>query len=225
MINLIPDNIRENNRYAYRNVGLLRYTMISVFTIAAIGAITALSIFGMLQTSKDMQTQIDEQNQKLTTYKTLEKQGEALSTQLNTIGSLLNRQVNFSVLLPQIAKIMPEGAILKELNFSTSDILATTSTGTKNTPSNSGGTASTPPVAAAVQKPFVILAGIKDRNVATTLLENIRVNDKLFTDADLIELNQVSAADGDATVFSRYKYEVTINAYLKKQTNTSGIAK
>jgi cytochrome bd-type quinol oxidase subunit 2 len=55
MINLIPDNIRINNRYALRNVRLARYTALAVLTMAAIVAITGLSILNMDRTENNMQ--------------------------------------------------------------------------------------------------------------------------------------------------------------------------
>jgi hypothetical protein len=103
---------------------------------------------------------------------------------------------------------MPPGAVLKQLNFSASDILS------------SSGTTS---ISSSTQKPFIILAAVKDRSVATTLLENIKASKDLFTDADIVDVSQdVKGASTDAnslpSITARYPYQVTINAYLKKQT-------
>jgi hypothetical protein len=216
MINLIPDNIRANNKYAHRNVLLLRYTALSALTMVAIMAITGLSILGMLQTQSSIQDQISEQNNKLATYKSLDKQGEQLSEQINTIGSLLNRQVTFSTLLPGIAKIMPQGAILKELDFSTSDILPSTTPVNQSTGSSPGGAAAAA-ATATTQKPFIILAAISDRTIAATLLNNVKAEKDLFTDADLVEVTQTNTGSTTSSaVSSHYPYQVTINAYLKK---------
>jgi hypothetical protein len=208
MINLIPELTRTNNRYAQRNTRLIRYTAVAVFTMALIMIITVVSILGMNNTKSNLQKQANDENQKLATYKPLQAQGQELSDQLTTINTLLNRQVTFSTLLPSVAKIMPPGAVLKQLNFSASDILS------------SSGTTS---ISSSTQKPFIILAAVKDRSVATTLLENIKASKDLFTDADIVDVSQdVKGASTDAnslpSITVRYPYQVTINAYLKKQT-------
>jgi hypothetical protein len=128
VINLIPEATRLNNRYALRNTRLIRYTAVSIFTMLSIMVITGISILGMKSTEGDLHKQADEENAKLASYKPLQAQGQALSEQITTINTLLNRQVEFSSLLPAIAKIMPPGAVLKQLNLSTSDILPAGST-------------------------------------------------------------------------------------------------
>jgi Tfp pilus assembly protein PilN len=220
MINLIPDYYRANNRYALRNLHLMRYTTVSFLTMAAIAAVTILSILGMLHTQSSLQKQIDTQEQKLAVYKPLEAQGQQLSDQISTISSLLNRQVTFSTLLPSIAKIMPNGAILKELDFSTSDILATSKPAT-GAPAEGGAAAS----AASVQKPFVIQAAVHDRATATTLLENVKASKDLFTDADLVDVTQNLTENAGTSTFGKYPYQVTINAYLKKVSSPTGASK
>jgi Tfp pilus assembly protein PilN len=212
MINLIPDEIRINNRFALRNVKLARYTVVAILTMVSIAAITGLSILNMNRTENNLKQESDEQSQKLAAYKPLENKGKQLSNQLTTINTLLNRQVKFSELVPNIAKLMPPGAVLRELDFSTSDILAGGTTPAAGTSASSSVSA---------QKPFIIQASVKDRAVASTLLENIKASNSLFIDADIVSVNQSTkgtSADANAlpTVSSRYPYDVTINAYLKK---------
>lgn len=209
MINLIATPIRVNNRYALRNVRLIRYTVVSAFTMAAIGLITGASILNMKSTQDDLQNQIDAQNQQMASYKKVQDQGKQLSDQLSTINTLLNRQVTFSELLPGIAKVLPPGAVLRQLDFSTSDILSTPGASSASTGSSSQ------------KKPFVIQAAVTDRNVAGTLLENIKASTDLFTDADLVSVSHADTStsgspDSPPSITKRYPYQVTINAYLKK---------
>jgi Tfp pilus assembly protein PilN len=221
VINLIPDGMRTNNRFALRNVKLARYTGVAILTMASIVAITGLSILNMKRTENNLQQQSDQQTQKLAAYKPLQNKSKQLSDELTTVNTLLNRQVKFSELLPNIAKLMPPGAVLRELDFSTSDIIA------GGTTSAAGASAS----AASGQKPFIIQASVKDRAVASTLLENIKASNNIFTDADIVSVNQSTtgtSADANAlpTVSSRYPFDVTINAYLKKiDTSKSSTAK
>jgi hypothetical protein len=140
MINLIPNEIRINNRFALRNVKLIRYTGVALLTMAVIVAITGLSILNMSRT---------------------------------------------------------------ENNLAGSSASSATST-------NSSGL-----------KPFIIQASVKDRTVASTLLENIKTSNSIFTDADIVSVNQSTkgtSTDANAlpSIGSKYPYDVTINAYLKK---------
>ncbi len=215
MINLIPEDIRIGNHYALLNVRLLHWASVLGLTIAAIGLISGLSILSTQRTQDSLQKQVDDQNQKLAAYKPLEAQGQQLSDKITTISNLLDRQVTFSTLLPKIAKIMPQGAILKGLDLSTSDIVQTAPVQpASGSPSGSPST----PAASTTQKPFVILAAVSDRSIAAILLENIKASKDLFSDADIVDITQSTPGSSDTpSVFSRYPYQVTINAYLKKQ--------
>jgi Tfp pilus assembly protein PilN len=210
MINLIPDEIRINNRYALRNVRFIKYTLVALLTMAAIAAITGLSILNMNRTEDNLQKQSEDQRKQLASYKPVQTKSKQLSDQITTINSLLARQIKFSELLPNIAKLMPPGAVLRELDFTTSDILAGSTT--------TGGSA---PASSSTQKPFLIQASVKDRAIASTLLENIKASKDIFTDADIVSVNQsLKGVSTDAnslpSINTRYPYDVTINAYLKK---------
>jgi Tfp pilus assembly protein PilN len=209
MINLIPNEIRINNRFALRNVKLIRYTGVALLTMAVIVAITGLSILNMSRTENNLQKQSADQKQNLASYKPVQDKSKQLSDEISTINTLLNRQIKFSELLPNIAKLMPPGAVLRELDFTTSDILAGSSASSATSTNSSG------------LKPFIIQASVKDRTVASTLLENIKTSNSIFTDADIVSVNQSTkgtSTDANAlpSIGSKYPYDVTINAYLKK---------
>jgi Tfp pilus assembly protein PilN len=210
MINLIPDEIRTNNRYALRNVRLVRYTFVALLTMAAIVAITGLSILNMNRTEKNLQKQSEDQRQKLASYKPVQDKSKELANQITTINTLLARQIKFSELLPNIANLMPPGAVLRELDFTTSDILAGAAAPGTNTPTST-----------TTLKPFLIQASVKDRAIASVLLENIKTSKDIFIDADIVSVNQSTkgtSADANTlpSINTKYPFDVTINAYLKK---------
>jgi hypothetical protein len=166
----------------------------------------------MNRTDNTFQQQSEQPAHNLATYIPLQDKIKQLSDQITTINTLLARQVKFSELLPSIAQLMPPGAVLEDLDFTTSDILNTT------TPAAGAASGS---ATSATQKPFILRAAVKDRTVASTLLNNIKTSKGLFTDADIVSVNQATkgtSTDANATpsITVRYPYEVTINAYLKK---------
>mgnify|MGYP003388103185 CR=1 FL=1 len=206
MINLIPDLAKQNIRYARRNTRLIRYTWISAGMALAITAVTGLSILNMQSSKNELQKELDSQNARLNNLKSVETQGQKLYDQIKTIDTLLTKQVRFSQFLPDIAKLLPPGAVLKQLDFTSSDLTGETSTAT-----------GTQPVAAGTDKPFIISAAVNSRSTATTLLENIKADKELFTSANLIDISQ-NGGDSPSGLSSKYPYVVTINAYFKKPT-------
>lgn len=219
MINLLPDDIKHNNRYAVRNSRLLRYTFLSAGTALSIVLITTISILTMLRSQQQLQAELERQNVKLNSLKRVEADGQKLYDRITAIDQLLDRQITYSTLLPELASILPPGAILKQLEFSTADLTGQTSQPTPNPQPAPGGGTTPAPVAKAPEKPFLIQAAVTNPEVATRLLENLRASKEWFTSADLIDVsNAATESSGDEDSLSkRYPYQVTINAYLKKK--------
>lgn len=211
MINLTPDKIKENTVYAKRNSRLLRYLLISGFTMFCILVITGITLVDMTQTKSDYEDQLAGQNAKIESYKTVEQKGQALYDQVSTIKELLNRQIKFSEMFPDFAKILPEGSIILALDFNANDFIGDTTAGQK-TPTKPE------------DKPFVIRAATVDSQTATTLLENIKARTDLFVGADIIDVVKIepSTSGTENQVASRYPYQVTINAYLKQKNQKTG---
>lgn len=224
MINLIADLVKTNTRYAVKNAALIRYTYLAIGTALAIGMITAVSILTMFNTQNSLNKQLDDQKSRLSGLQATETKGAKLYDQINTIQELLKRQIKFSDLLPEMAKVLPPGAIFKQLDISASDVVSSN----KTTQAATSGAVS-PTLA---NKPFVIHAATVDRDTANTLLENILARKDLFTNAEIIDITFVTAQNSgssngvnssDAAVANKYPYLVTINAYFNKKSTTPGL--
>lgn len=203
MINLTPDTVKQNTVYAKRNTRLVRYATISAATMLLIIVITGFTILDITKTQKDLNSQMDEQNSKIESFKQVEQQGQALFDQVTTIKELLNRQVKFSDMFPNFAKILPPGSIIMSLDFNANDFTGEAAAGQKATKPE--------------DKPFVIRAATTDSSTATILLENIKARTDLFVGADLIDIVKIEpSTGGENLVAQRYPYQVTINAYLKQ---------
>ncbi len=207
MINLIPDNVKASTHYAILNSKLIRYLAVSALTMVAIGLITGASLLRMRQVDENLQGQLNGQNQQITQLKPVEAQGQKLSDQITTIKELLNRQVKFSLVIPNIAKILPPGAVMSNLDFSVDDIVASATVKAS--------------AASAGDKPFVVSALVKDQDTAATLLDNINAKKDLFTAADTIDIKR----NADSVTATNYPYVTVINAYLKKQALTDTTSK
>lgn len=207
MINLIPDTTKKNTVFAKRNSLLLKYAFASALTMLMIVFITVASILKMTYTQNSLNNEFDNQQVKIASYKGVEQKGQALADQISTIKELLNRQIKFSELFPDFAKILPTGSIILSLDFKASDFTGEVAAGQKATKPE--------------EKPFVIRAATDSTQTATTLLENIKARTDLFVGADLIDITKLEAGSGENNVVvERYPYQVTINAYLKPKSSS-----
>lgn len=227
MINLIPDDIKLNTRFALKNQRLVRYMLISLGTMIAILVITGLTIFTMFQTRNNLRSDLDIKNGKINDLKPIEASGEKLFAKITTINELLNRQVKFSDILPQLGSAIPPNTVLIDLSLTTSDIVNDSKPKTTTTPAT--GVANS----TAVNKPLIIRARAKDRSLASTFLENIKKKTDLFSSADLITISYspvggngtgtTTGGEAGETFYSPYPWLMQINVYVNKKKPTTMI--
>lgn len=198
MINLLPPQKLANIRIARSNTVIRRYIELMLLSLAVI--ITALVVANHYLNVQQANVQkiIDEDQKALAKLEPIQKEAQQLSGTVNTIASLLSRDVRFSTLLEQIGGLMPSGAVLTGLQYSTDDLKA----------------------------PLVISAEVENEQTAAVLLNNINASD-LFASAEIQSINSVeedsstssSASDQAIATPSQYKYNATINAYFKETTS------
>lgn len=194
MINLLPPQKLANIRIARGNTVLRRYIELMLLSLAVIITAFVVANYFMNVQQANVQKIIDEDQKTLSKLEPVQKEAQQLSDTVNTIAGLLTRDVRFSTLLEQIGGIMPNGAVLTGIQYSTDDLKA----------------------------PLVISAQVEDEQTAAVLLNNINASD-LFASAEIQSINSVqenssassSAADQEVVKPTKYKYNATINAYFK----------
>ncbi len=117
MINLLPPDIKQEIIFARKNVMLVQYCVLA----GIVGlALVAILFFGLTIMSNDerlIKKAITEREATLASLKSSEDEAQELASQITTIGSLLNTELNYSDVIVQIGSLIPEGATLQNLDL------------------------------------------------------------------------------------------------------------
>jgi len=162
MINLLPPEVKENTKLAKYNVILLQYVFVIVI---AVGIMAYLMTFGrqaLTRTRSDIENSLSSDRARVAELKGVNDEATDLSNTINTIDTLLDREVKFSLLLQEIGSIMPPGAKLSALALSQD---------------------ATQPVRLSVDLTSAERAGVLQQNLAES---------EIFIGADIISVNQGS---------------------------------
>jgi hypothetical protein len=119
MINLLPDQIKEEIVYAKRNCVVVKW-ICSVLLIIVI--LVGMTIFGQIFINKNassIQSVTELTNQRIEdqNLESTQQDIEALSTNFKTVTQLLSQQLLFSKLFTKIGSIMPADAILSGITL------------------------------------------------------------------------------------------------------------
>jgi len=129
MINLIPDNLRDQLRYAQHNLLLRKYLLAIVFIAGVVAATFWIGMLALGRQSLDLENQLAAKNSQLAEYSDVLAQAQELSDTIDTIEALLDREIKFSQLLTEIASLVPSGASLNGISLSNEeDTLTLTAT-------------------------------------------------------------------------------------------------
>ena len=184
MINLLPRETKESYRYARRNSRMAKW--LTVMCVAFAG-LALLGIFGIIfldRTAKSYDSQVAsmENNLKQQQQAEAEKEVKDISNNLKLALQVLSKQVLYSQMLTQLAKIIPSNVALSNLTISQG------------------------------QSALDITAGTSDYNAATQLQVNLAdPQNQIFSKAEILNINcnSGSAEGGEAR---RYPCTVTIRA-------------
>ncbi len=168
MINLLPPELKQDYRYAYRNVRLIRWVL--VFGLSFIGLIV-IGVAGIIYIQQSTQTyasQVTEEQNLLNQQKlpATQAQVQNISNSLKLAVQVLSQEVLFSKLLEQLAAVTPSSAILTNLDLNQS------------------------------QSGVTITAQTANYNAATQLQVNLAdPANKIFSNADILSINCLSASE------------------------------
>lgn len=121
MINLLPPDLKSAYRYGRRNVILRRWVVAGLAALVGVGLLGTYGLLAFRQSTNDYNSQIStaqNQLQKDNLTQT-EKQTQGISSSLRLAVKVLGNEVLFSKLITQIGAVMPDGAVLSELDINT----------------------------------------------------------------------------------------------------------
>lgn len=117
MINLLPSDTKKARMYGRRNKRLVGYSL----SILSIGIITiSVALFNMQYVNADenrLKTEMAQRDAEVVTLEASQKDVEKISGQLKTIDKLYSGEVKFSVLVPKIGALLPNGVVLNALTL------------------------------------------------------------------------------------------------------------
>jgi Tfp pilus assembly protein PilN len=120
MINLLPPELQEQYQYGRRNMALRRWTVAMAFALAGVMLVTIAGLFLMQQSIVSHRNQVAQTEKLLGEQKLEETQAHAkeITGSIKLATDVLSREVLFSQLLTQIAKVIPPNTSLTDLNIS-----------------------------------------------------------------------------------------------------------
>lgn len=161
MINLLPTSAKTNINYARKNTRLRNWSIIFILSIIGIGFITGIGWLYMNKSINNYNAQISRDQQSLKDQKLDETQAQVqdISSSLQLVIKVLSKEVLFSKLLNQVAKAIPNYAVLTGLQIGK------------------------------VEGAIDITAKTSDYNTATQLQVNLQdPNNKIFDKADIVSI-------------------------------------
>lgn len=119
MINLLPEETREDYRYARRNRQLAHWLSAFGVALALLGIIATYGVLSIQQQSNGYNSQVEASKQILKQNHLDETNAQIkdISTSFSLVVNVLGREVLFSKLLQQITSVIPSGVVLSGLNI------------------------------------------------------------------------------------------------------------
>jgi len=117
MINLLSPDDKLQLRAARSNVLLLRYTILIIVTIVAVGLVFGSGFFITMQERTAAEQQQQNDSAKTAGYSTVRKNAEAFAQNLTTAKKIISQEIIYSKLLTDIAKTLPRGSVLADLSL------------------------------------------------------------------------------------------------------------
>lgn len=121
MINLMPDDLKQDIRYARMNVSMIQYViLVAIISVA----LTIFMFAGILLVQADenlLRQAIADKETQLAELKTPENDAKELASRISLISSLLNQEVEFSKLIQDIGSVIPSNSRLNSLSLTGDD--------------------------------------------------------------------------------------------------------
>lgn len=162
MINLLPPELKESVRYGRLNVIMLKYALVALSVSALVFILMMVGGTLISQSQGEIKASIEADRARVNELRTAYAEAQKIAGVVDTIDSVLDREVQFSELLQEIGSIMPSGAALTNLSISEDR-----------------------------SEPINLLAAAQSEETIAVLRENL-ADSKLFEAADVISIASIS---------------------------------
>lgn len=168
MINLLPPEEKRQIQAARSNTLLLRYNIVSISVLVFLLAAIATTYVYLTNTKASAEQTISENKERVSDYASVEAEATEFRSSLSTAKQILDQEIVYSKLVLDIAKLIPQGVVLKQLNLDAQSFGAET----------------------------VLTAEAKDEKAATSLKDSL-ASSPLFSNVHFQSLTADGAATGD----------------------------
>jgi len=117
MINLLPQSYKQELKAAHGNIVLFKYLFVVGLGVAFLCFISIGVYFILMDIKSNAENVITINQQKTSSYDTVENQALTLRASLSNAKSILDSEVRYSNLLTTIASLMPTGTIIDSLDL------------------------------------------------------------------------------------------------------------
>lgn len=121
MINLLPTTRKEDIRYAKLNRIVLRYLRLVILLGLVIGGILGATVFYVGVMKAQAATDVTNKQQEITANAPFMKQAKDASDRLLAIKGIQVSQTRFSLLLDDLAKVLPQGVAIDTITLTGDD--------------------------------------------------------------------------------------------------------
>ncbi|HSX02042.1 MAG TPA: PilN domain-containing protein [Candidatus Saccharimonadia bacterium] len=121
MINLLPPAHKEQLRYARLNQLTLRYLRVILVVIVVLAGIFGASIYLLGRQSDQLAADISTKQETITAAAPKLKLAKSAADRLTTIKAIRASQTRFSLLLDDLAKVLPQGVSIDSITLTGDD--------------------------------------------------------------------------------------------------------
>lgn len=183
----MPYDSKDSIKYARLNSKLTKWIIGCVLLIALMIATVFAGVIYIDKTKSSLTKSIDQSKQTIASQKldSTQKEAEDLSQGVKLIVQVLSKEVQFSKLLQQIGKLMPDGATLGQIQLSSK-------------------------VSGAID----LTANAEDYKTATQVQVNLQDKNSIFQRVDSLSVD-CNETTTSTTIDARYKCQTQLRALFK----------
>jgi Tfp pilus assembly protein PilN len=187
MINLLPEDLKYNHYFGYRNRKLMQSLVFLGIVVFSLALVYGYGYFALYKNRTEIEKSVAGKQSEIADLDKLNLQAQSLSDTINTASTILSRENKFSLFIQKIGSAMPTGAYLTKLSLATDQ----------------------------ATRPFEIQAVIDSEEQATVLQKNL-VASGVFAAADIEEVRTDKITDEKQGVVGSKKITTRILATIKK---------